>query len=209
MNNYGIFKQLCDDNNYSVLAKTLSSAKSTFETQKTLKRITQKHIKYAHMGQLVIRDGICYTTFIQNPGDDTEFHYSKTSSVVLSVFTLDAVTSDSFDPEKDVKNFKVGAMGDFCAGHKALSIYKDNSMCLVGNLLYVCFSFIAEDEKSHIFCKAFDINSQSWVKESLVTLKYKDKDYDFSDETLNKIYLDKNLQPRAKGLIEMVSAWNE
>ena len=74
MKSYGIFKELCDSNAYSAFARTLSSAKSTIETQKTIKRITGEYIKYAQMGQLVIFDGICYATFIQNPGNDTEYH---------------------------------------------------------------------------------------------------------------------------------------
>ena len=209
MNNYGIFKQLCNDNAYISLTKTLNSTASTIQTQKTIKRITKNNIKYAHMGQLVIKDGVCYSTFIQNPGDDNEHHYSKTSGVVLAVFTLDAVMSDSFDPETDVTVYNVGAMGDYCAGYKAISIFKDNSMCLVNNLLYVCFSFITNDGNSHIFRKTFDITTNAWVSEAKVILRYNGKDYDFSDASLNEIYTDKNLKPRAKGLIEMVSAWNE
>lgn len=208
MKDYGIFKTLCDRNAYSALAKTLSSAASTKATQKTLKRITEKHIRYAHMGQLIISDGVCYASFIQNPGKDTEAHYSKTSGVVLAKFTLEAYESDSFDPERDVSFYTVGSMGDYCAGYRAESIFKDNSMCLVGNMLHVCFSFIAEDGNSHIFRKTFDINSNRWVSEAKVSLRYMGEEYDFSDETLNKIYRDKGFEPRAEGLIEMVSAWS-
>ena len=60
MNDYGLFKQICDRNSYSALARTLSSAASTKKTQKTLKRITESGIRYAHMGQLIIKDGIFY-----------------------------------------------------------------------------------------------------------------------------------------------------
>ena len=70
MENYGIFKHLANENPYVSLTKTLNSIKTTTETQKTLKRITKKGICYAHMGQLVIKDGVCYASFIQNPGDD-------------------------------------------------------------------------------------------------------------------------------------------
>jgi len=209
MNNYGIFKQLCDNNSYSSLSKTLNSAASTSETQKTIKRITQKHIKYAHMGQLIIKDGICYSTFIQNPGNDSEYHYSTTSGVVLAVFDLEKIMSDTFDPNSDITFYPLGGMGDVCAGHKAISIFKDNSMCLVNNLIHICFSFITDDGDSHIFRKSFDTNSNSWVSEAKIELRYKGKIYDFSDATINEIYKDRNLEPRAKGLIEMVSAWNE
>ena len=75
--------------------------------------------------------------------------------------------------------------------------------------MHVCFSFICDDEKSHIFRKTFDVNSMKWVSEAKIILRYNGVDYDFSDESLNLIYRDKKLLPRAKGLIEMVSAWNE
>lgn len=209
MKDYGIFKELCDRNAYSSLARTLSSAKSTYMTQKTLKRITPKYIRYAHMGQLIIDKGICYASFIENPGNDTEHHYSKTSGVVLTVFSLADYEKEDFSADRDIEYFSVGSMGDYCAGYKAESIFKDNSMCLVGNLLHVCFSFIGEDGNSHIFRKSFDIDKKAWVDEAKIVLRYRSRDYDFSDASLNEIYVDKGLEPRAKGLIEMVSAWNE
>ena len=115
MKDYGIFKQLCDNNHYSSLSKMLCSAASTADTKKTIKRITQKHIVYAHMGQLVIQNGICYASFIQNPGNDGEDHDSVTSGVVLAIFSLEAVQSDSFDPETDIAFFPIGGKGDRAA----------------------------------------------------------------------------------------------
>ena len=70
MDNYGIFKQLMGDNHYVSLAKSLNSAVSTKKTLATMKRITKKEIVYSHMGQLVIKDRICYSTFLQNTGSD-------------------------------------------------------------------------------------------------------------------------------------------
>lgn len=209
MENYGILKHLATENPYVSYTKTLNSIKTTTETQKTLKRITQKTIQYAHMGQLVIKDGICYVSFIQNPGTDGEEHSSITSGVVLGVFDLEAIQSDTFDPETHIKLYPVGGKGDVCAGYTATSIFKDNSMCLAGDLLYICFSFITDDGKSHIFHKAFNIKSQTWTSEAQVKLRYKGRDYDFSDESINLIYQDHNVEPRAKGLIELVSEWNE
>ena len=209
MDNYGIYKHLCTDNSYVSLAKTLSSAASTEATQKTIKRITKDNIVYAHMGQLIIKDGICYASFIENPGNDSELHDSSTSRVVLAVFELARATSSDFNVDSDITFYKVGGKGDFCAGHKAVSIFKDNSMCLVGDTLYVCFSFIAEDGNSHIFSKSFNIKTSNWGKEAIVSLLYKGKVYDFSDKSLNEIYVDKGAAPNALGLIELVSAWNE
>ena len=209
MENYGIYKYLASENPYVSLTKTLNSAKTTIDTQKTLKRITKKDIRYAHMGQLVIKDGVCYASFIQNPGSDGEDHDSSTSGVILAVFDLDKVQTDSFDPETDVAFYPIGGKGDVCAGYTATSIFKDNSMCLVGDLLHICFSFIAADGKSHIFRKTFDTNSKTWVSEAKVKLRYKGQEYDFSDESINHIYREHNIAPRANGLIELVSAWSE
>lgn len=209
MENYGIFKHLCTENAYTSLTKTLNSTFITTETQKTIKRITKSNIQYAHMGQLVIKDGICYATFIQNPGDDGEEHDSSTSGIILAVFSLEQAMSENFDAEKDIVYYPIGGKGDICAGYKAKSIFKDNSMCLIGKQLYICFSFITEDDTSHIFCKTFDISTNSWIRESKIVLRYKNQDYDFSDTSLNIIYRDKGLEPRALGLIELVSAWSE
>lgn len=68
----------------------------------------------------------------------------------------------------------------------------------VGNALYVCFSFIAEDGRSHIFRKIFDIKEKVWRDDVMAVLEYNGKTYDFSDESLNIIYCDKGLAPRAK-----------
>lgn len=209
MNTYGIFKHLATENAYVSLTKTLNSAASTAETQKTLKRITKKHIAYAHMGQFLIKNGVCYASFIQNPGDDGEEQDSTTSGVVLAVFDLKAAQSECFDPETDIDFYPIGGKGDACAGYTATSIFKDNSMCLVGNLLHICFSFITEDGNSHIFQKAFDIQSKRWVDEALVMLRYNGQEYDFSDASINMIYRDNHVEPRASGLIELVSAWSE
>ena len=158
--NYGIFKQFATDNHYLSVTKTLNSARCTKETAESLKRITKKEICYAHMGQLVIKDGVCYATFIQNPGDDGEDHDSITSGVVLAVFSVEAAMSEKFDVDRDIEFYPIGGKGDYCAGCKAYSIFKDNSMCLVKDKLYICFSFTTEDNKSYIFRKVFDISDK-------------------------------------------------
>ena len=209
METYGIFKHLATENPYTAMSKCVNSAVCTRETKQSIRRITKNNIVYAHMGQLIIADGICYASFIQNTGNDGEHHESTTSGVVLTVFSLDAVRSDAFDAERDVEIYPVGSKGDLCAGQRACSIFKDNSMCLVGDSLYVCFSFIAEDERSHIFSKVFDTKERVWREEAMAVLAYGGQLYDFSDESLNIVYRDKGLAPRAKSLIELVSAWSE
>ena len=83
METYGIFKHLATENNYTAMSKCINSAVCTQETQESIKRITKNNIVYAHMGQLIISDGICYASFIQNTGNDGENHDSTTSGVVL------------------------------------------------------------------------------------------------------------------------------
>ena len=109
MENYSLFKHLCTENNYVSFTKTLNSAWSTEQTQKTLKRITKQNIRYAHMGELVIEDGICYSTFIQNPGDDGEEHDSSTSGVILAVFSVERAMSDDFDVDTDIAFYPIWA----------------------------------------------------------------------------------------------------
>ena len=206
---YSLYKSEAYNNPYSMLSKMLNSAKFTEETQKSMKDISDVGVQYCHMGQLVIQDGICYATYLQNTGDDGEDHSSTTSGVVLAIFELDRVMSNDFDAQSDIEFYLVGSLGDPCAGLTATSIYKDNSMCLVGNKIYVCFSFTAEDGLSYIFSKAFDITKKEWVEENLVKLKYKGTEYDFTDKTINIVYKDKGLPERAKSLIELVSQWSE
>ncbi len=208
---YGIYKFMCDHNGYTALAKSLSSAKSTKETVATIKRITKSDIKYGHMGQLVIKDGICYSTFIQNPGDDTEVHDSVTSGVVLAVFKLEDAMSDEFDVEKHIEFFKIGSLGDTFAGYRAKSIFKDNSMCLVGDDIYIMFTFAPDDGNARIFRAKFNTVSRTWNDEISCRLHYNGAEYSFTSETINKIYAEKGYKNlnRNSDLIELVSQWSE
>lgn len=206
---YGIFKHLCTENAYSSFVKTLNSIHCTEETRKTFQPITRKGVIYGHMGQLVIDNGIAYATYLQNTGGDGEVHTSNTSSVVLSIFDVEKAMSGNFDPETDTELYIVGSKGDSCAGYDSIEIFKDNSMCLVGDLLYICFSFMSADRISRVFCKVFNIRTKTWVSENKVELRYKDEILDFSDASLNVIYEKENLPPRASNLIEMVSVWSE
>ena len=206
---YGIFKYLCTEHAYGSLTKTLNSIHCTEETLKSLKPIIKKGVIYGHMGQLVINDGIAYVTFLQNTGSDGEVHTSNTSSVVLSIFNVEKAMSDNFDPETDIDVYPLGSKGDSCAGYDSIEIFKDNSMCLVGDILYICFSFMSADRISRVFCKQFNIKTKEWVGENKVDLLYKGQTMDFSDASLNVIYEDNGLLPRASNLIEMVSAWSE
>lgn len=206
---YGIFKNMASENHYVSLAKSLNAAQSTKKTAASLKRITHRNNRYGHMGQLVMKDGVCYSTFIQNSGNDGEAHYSDTSEVVLAIFSLERVTAQDFDADQDVTILRIGGLGDGCAGYKACSIFKDNSMCLVGNDIYITFTFISTDDKAHIFRVKYDIEAGKLTDETEVMLSYQGKCYPFTDTTLNMIYREKGVEPNALGLIELVSRWSE
>ena len=208
-NNYGIFKEMCNDNFYKNFAKSVNSIKATNEIIPTMKKITKSNIKYGHMGQLIIKDGICYSTFIQNSGDDGEATYSTTSEVVLAKFNLSDVTSPNFDADTHVEIIRIGGLGDTFAGHTANSIFKDNSMCLVGNKIYIMFTFIDTTGVANIFRTVYDITSNTLADNVVCDLLYKGNSYAFSDKTLNIVYNDNKLESNASGLIELVSQWSE
>ena len=209
IDNYGVFKHQSMFNHYNSITKSVNSVIATEFTQKSLKRITPESIVYGHMGQMVIKDGICYTSFIQNPGNDGEAHFSGTSEIVLAFFPLERALADDFNIESDIAVRRIGGSGDSFAGRRAMSIYKDNSMCIVGDKIFICFSFITDDCKTRLFSAVYDIESDSFGEEKEIKLSYRDKVYDFTDQTIDKIYEDNMLERRAKGMIEIVSSWNE
>lgn len=210
MENYAFFKHLCTENAYTSMTKTLNSIHCTVETRKTIKVITKKDIVMAHMGELVIDKGICYATFLQNPGNDGESNKSETSKIVLSIFRVDRAMADDFDPEVDVDVYPLGGMGDTCAGHTATyTPFKENSMCLVGDLLHICLTFLAEDKRAPILRKTFNIRTREWVGDAETVLRYGECEMDFTTESLRVIYDDLGVKPYESGMMELVSAWSE
>lgn len=207
--NYGVFKDMCNDNYFKSIAKSINSIRATNEINPTMKKITKSNIKFGHMGQLVIKDGICYSTFIQNSGDDGEATYSTTSEVVLAKFELSSVLNPNFNSDNDVEIIRIGGLGDTFAEHTAKSIFKDNSMCLVNDKIYIMFTFIDTNGVANIFRTVYDITSNTLTDNVVCDLLYKENSYSFSDETLNIIYNDNKLESNASGLIELVSQWNE
>lgn len=207
---YGIFKNFSSQNGYMSLSVAANSAKSTALTAPTLKKLTKNGIVYGHMGQIIIKNGVCYTTFLQNSGTDGEALYSETSELVLAKFLLSDALSDSFSPDTNTQVKAIGKLGSACAGHIAKSIYKDNAMCLIGNKLYITFMFISEtDSDAHLFRKVYNISSDAFEDEVVCEIEYKGKTYPFTNSTINMIYEENRLNQNASGIMEIVSEWSE
>lgn len=207
---YGIFKNFSNQNGYSLLPLIANSTKSTNLTSQTLKKLTKNDISFGHMGQLVIKDGMCYASFLQNSGTDGEATNSKTSELVLVKFLLTDALSDSFSSDTNTQVKVIGKLGSACAGHIAKSIFKDNAMCLIGNKLYITFMFISEtDSDAHLFRKVYNISSDTFEDEVVCEIEYKGKTYPFTNSTINMIYGENHLNQNASGIMEIVSEWSE
>lgn len=207
---YGIFKNFSSQNGYMSLSVAANSAKSTALTAPTLKKLTKNGIVYGHMGQIIIKNGVCYATFLQNSGTDGETLYSETSELVLAKFLLSDTLSDSFSPDTNTQVKAIGKLGSACAGHIAKSIYKDNAMCLIGNKLYITFMFISEtDSDAHLFRKVYNISSDTFEDEVVCEIEYKGKTYPFTSSTINMIYEENHVDQNASGIMEIVSEWSE
>ncbi len=206
---YGIFKKIAFDNHYVSVTKALNSAATTAETKATMKPLTKPEIQYAHMGQLIIHKDVCYASFLQNPGDDSEALDSKTSSITLAVFPLARALAEDFDPEKDIEYHKLGALGRSCAGYNSISVYKCTSMCMIGDELYICFCFQCEDQRFRVFRVVYDTKSGSIGKKTAVRLLYNGELFDLTDETLNRIYEERGFKKSNSTMVEIVSRWSE
>lgn len=209
-NFYGIFKNFSSQNGYTSLSVTANSAKSTALTAPTLKKLTKNDIVYGHMGQLVIKNGVCYATFLQNSGTDGETTYSETSELVLAKFLLSDMLSSDFSPDTKTEVKLIGKLGSTCAGHTAKSIYKDNAMCLIGSKIYITFMFISEtDSDAHLFRKVYDIDTDTFEDDVVCKLEYNGHLYPFTNSTINMIYEKNQLRQNAVGIMEIVSRWSE
>lgn len=206
---YGILKKLAGDNSYTALARMLSSAASTRDTAATLRKLTKDDIRYAHMGQLVIDRDVCYATFLQNPGEDGEKTDSRTSEIVLAVFPLERALAADFSAAQDVTYRTIGKLGDTFAGYEAVSSFKENSMCLVGEKIYICFCFLCRDERYRIFRVIYDIPSGAFEDETPMMIRCRGETSDFTDEAVNRIYRDEGCAACAPGMVELVSRWSE
>jgi len=204
---YGLFKKFSSDNHYTSLTKAINSAVTTKETAATLKRISKLN---GHGGYLVINDGICYSTFLHITninGNDSE--YNPYIELTMAIFSLERVSADDFDADKDVEYRVLGKMGVDHLGHRAISNFKCNSMLVSGDIIYLCYCFQTEDGDFRMFRSIYHIADGTIDSDVEMKLSYKGKLYYLSDDTVNIIYLDNGMPRCEKSLPEMVSHWSE
>lgn len=209
---YGVFDYMrnSDSNYYTKIGIMLDSAYNTKNT--VLKRITTSDIVYAHMPNMIINNGIVYLTYLQNTGSEGEGTYSTTSSVILAIFTIDRFSANDFDPTSDVEVYEIGRLGDTFAGYTAESIFKDNSMCLVNNIMYIPFMFItAEEHIARMFTAKFNITTKAFETGIASSIIYKGETLDFNINTINTIYVKEGYKvvKTQDNIIELVSKWSE
>lgn len=177
-----------------------------------LRRITVDSVQYSHMGQLVIdRKGICYASFLQNFGDGNERLRSESSEVTLARFPLDRALADDFSPANDVEYHRIGGLGDTFLGHRAASIFKDNSMCLDGDVIHLTFQFLPEtDDIAHLFKTDYNIRTGAFSGEEECLISYKGELEPFTIKAVSHIIESEGgTPPQIKdNILELVSQWS-
>lgn len=206
---YGVFKKFVADNSHDALAKMLNSAYTSAETRKTL-RVLHDHIGY--YSQLVIHNDRCYVTFINSidgrSGDDSE--YQSNITLTLATFELERALSEDFDYQKDVKLSRFGGIGAKVAGHTARSGLQAPSMLVLGNKLYISFSFDdAEDKKWASYAYEYDLESDTITDEYTMNISYKGEVHPLNIDTINRIYAEEGYNPVAPCLISFTNSWSE
>ena len=203
---YGLFKKNSSDNHYVSAVKMLNSAYATKHTVETMKRIEKF---CSHGANMLIKDGICYTSYIRNLEQYNDDELSPSLELLLGIFRLDRVLSDDFDPESDVERIIIGKIGSEILGKRATCCPKGNTMVFVGDELYFCFSCSCDGESHKAYRIVYDTVNKKLTKLVQIKLKYRDKNYLLDDELLNKIYEDNGCRSGGNGVLEMVSMWDE
>lgn len=178
----------------------------------TLRRITLDSIQYSHMGQLAIdRKGNCYASFLQNYGSGNERLRSETSEVTLACFPLERALAEDFSPAEDVVFHRIGGLGDSFLGHKAASIFKDNSMCMEGDVIHITFQFLpSTDDIAHLFKTDYNIKTGTFSGEEECLVSYKGTCEPFTIKALSRIIESEGgVPPQIEdNILELVSQWS-
>lgn len=198
------------------MTATICASAQTSEGSQTtaadLRRITTPEIEYSHMGQLIIdRKGNCHASFLQNRGAGNERLRSETSEVTLATFPLKRALADDFSPEKDIQWHRIGGLGDTFLGHRACSIFKDNSMCLEGNTIHLTFQFLpSTDDIAHLFKTDYNIRTGRFSGEEECMLSYKGKPEPFTIKAVAHVIESEGGTPPQiqDNILELVSEWS-
>ena len=177
-----------------------------------LRRITLDSIQYSHMGQLIIdKKGNCYASFLQNYGSGDERLRSETSEVTLARFPLERVLAEDFSPASDVEFHRIGGLGDSFLGHRAASIFKDNSMCMEGDVIHITFQFLpSTDDIAHLFKTDYNVKTGTFSGEEECLVSYKGSQEPFTIKALSRIIESEGgVPPQIEdNILELVSQWS-
>ena len=177
-----------------------------------LRRITLDSIQYSHMGQLIIdRKGNCYASFLQNYGSGNEKLRSETSEVTLARFPLERALAEDFSPARDVVFHRIGGLGDSFLGHKAASIFKDNSMCMEGDVIHITFQFLpSTDDIAHLFKTDYNVKTGKFSGEEECLVSYRGSQEPFTIRALSRIIESEGgVPPQIEdNILELVSQWS-
>jgi hypothetical protein len=203
---YGLFKKNSANNHYVSAAKALNSAYATKHTAASMKILENF---CSHGANMLIKDGVCYSSFIRNLSEYNDDEFSPSLELLLGIFSLQRGLSDDFDPQKDVKRVIIGKIGTVFLGEEATCCPKGNAMAFVGNDLYICFSFRCKNGRYKAFRAVYDTATGMLTKPALIKLKYGGNVYDLDDELINRIYKDNGFAYAGESILEMVSMWDE
>ncbi len=207
---YGILKKLAKDNHYENFTKGLNSAHTTEATQATLRQITSKEENgISHCSQLVIHKGICYSIFLHNYGEQTDDAFSKSIVLEFAEFSLERALSENFDYRKDT-NVICFDKDESITGHiSATSAFKCNSLCLVGDDIYITLGAQVDGKYSTMFMTKYDTVTKTMEKSWPIMISYKDKLYELTEKTVSDIYIDNGLTHSVSGNVETTAKWSE
>ena len=177
-----------------------------------LRRITPDSIRYSHMGQLVMdKKGNCYASYLQNHGDGGEKLLSSSSEVTLACFRLERVLADDFSPLEDVEYHRIGGLGDTFLGNTAASIFKDNSMCMEGDVIHITFQFLpSTDDIAHLFKTDYNVRTGTFSGEEECMISYKGTVEPMTIRAVSRIITEEGGRaPQIEdNILELVSQWS-
>jgi len=207
---YGVFKKFSYNNHYVNLTKTLNSAHTTKETQKTLRYITEPtEGRMAHGGVLAIHKGICYTTYIHNYGEGGDNPFCKTLVLELGIFSLNRALSEDFDPQKDIKVICFEESEEITGGIEFTSSFICNSLHVVEDKLHITLGAQIKGERFALYHSVYDTEAGTFTRAKEARLLYKDKIYPMDDVHINKITIAEGYESRGEGMPQITNRWSE
>jgi len=203
---YGVFKKFSTDNHYVSLAKSLNSAQTTRATKLTMKQLNDD---CAHGGFLIIHRGVCYATFLHNYGAYNDDPFSPTLVLELGIFSLERALADDFDPKKDLEIICFDKREDL-TGHLGLTCaLKCNSMCLVGDDIYITLGAQMHGRRYGLFALKYDTLTGGITPAKQLNIDYRGMTMPLDDETMNRIFMGEGLERNEATILESTGRWSE